>query len=162
MDDSTTQTQPQPTMEKTTTTEVAGDPKVTTTEKVSTTTDSAAVIALSPPKLPATAPAPDDDIRKNIAYMVILSEAGIIILGFCLLFFASNNLAKDTLTIIATLIGSVFGYKARDTGTVIGYLFGGSSGATSSRTALESKLQSKIPEVVKELPKEIEQAKEQS
>jgi len=84
-------------------------------------------------------PVADDAIRKQVAWAVISSDSSTCILVLILLFKYGGALSKDVLAIVATIIGTIIGYRARDTGTVIGYLFGSSSGSTAKSALLEKK-----------------------
>jgi hypothetical protein len=88
----------------------------------------------TPPEAPVVA---DDAIRKQVAWEVIASDAITCIVVLVALFKYGSLLSKDILPIAATIIGSIVGYRARDTGTVIGYLFGSSSGSTAKSAAYE-------------------------
>ena len=81
----------------------------------------------------------DDAIRKQVAWEVIASDSITCLVVLVALFKYGNLLSKDILPIAATIIGSIVGYRARDTGTVIGYLFGSSSGSTAKSALLENK-----------------------
>lgn len=74
--------------------------------------------------------APDDKIRREVARETLFSEGIVILAVLYLLFFKSMDLNKEQIAAVFSLIGTIVGYKARDTGTVIGYLFGSSSGST--------------------------------
>ena len=97
-------------------------PEVSPTPVVQTTTVSTAT--------GPTPPVPDDKIRREVARETLLSEGVVILAVLYLLFFKSGDLNKEQIAAVFSLIGTIIGYKARDTGTVIGYLFGSSSGST--------------------------------
>lgn len=79
----------------------------------------------------------DDAIRRQVAWAVIFNDGITAIAVLFLLFWFGGTLSKDVLVIVATMVGTIVGYRARDTGTVIGYLFGSSSGSTAKSALLE-------------------------
>ena len=79
----------------------------------------------------------DDLIRSRIAWAVIFNDGITCLAVMYFLFSLGGALPKDVLAIISTIVGGIVGYRARDTGTVIGYLFGSSSGSTAKSALLE-------------------------
>jgi hypothetical protein len=105
------------------------------TETTKATTEAAAAAVISPP--PAVVA--DDAIRTQIAWAIIGSDTITCAIIVWLLFKFGNGLSKDIITIVATMAGSIIGYRARDTGTVINYLFGSSSDSTAKSAMLGKK-----------------------
>ena len=95
----------------------------------------------------------DDSIRWYVAWAVIFNDGITCLAVLFVLFYYGGTLSKDVLAIASTIIGSIIGYRARDTGTVIGYLFGSSSGSTAKSALLEKASNPQITTVTTEQPK---------
>lgn len=78
----------------------------------------------------------DDEIRRKMGLFVLWSDGLTAIVVIGMLFLFSNYLAKETFGTVATLAGGIIGYRARDTSTVINYIFGSSSGSAQTRNEL--------------------------
>jgi hypothetical protein len=118
---------------------VAGVELPKPTLETTTETHKVEKVTGEPGQLPPPAVIADDAIRKEIARYVIFSDTITCLAILFFLFRYGNDLGKDVLAIIATIVGAIIGYRARDTGTVIGYEFGSSSGSTAKSAVLEKK-----------------------
>jgi hypothetical protein len=98
----------------------------TTVEKHEVTKTVGDAVQLPPPAVVA-----DDAIRFWLALATIIDDAVTCLVILVLLFLYGNAMSKDVLAIVGTIIGSIIGYRARDTATVMGYEFGSSSGSTA-------------------------------
>ena len=101
------------------------------TETVTASTEASAAAIISP--VPAAAA--DDNVRKIVAQEAIFTDFILAIAILYLLFYKGETVPAFT----AGIIGTIVGYKARDVGTVYGYLFGSSSGSTAKSVQLEKK-----------------------
>jgi hypothetical protein len=114
-------------------------PKPQPTVETVTETHKTETIKGEPSQLPPPAIVADDAIRTQIGRAIVASDAITCLVILVLLFRYGATLEKDVLAIVATIIGSIIGYRARDTGTVIGYLFGSSSGSTAKSAIMEKR-----------------------
>lgn len=106
--------------------------KLTETKETTKTTGNVVALQAVPP-----APVADDAIRRELARYVIFADSLTCAFVIFLLFRFGPTLPQSVMTIVATIIGTIIGYRSRDTGTVIGYLFGGSSGLTAKSASLD-------------------------
>ena len=110
------------------------------TAQTTTKTEKVEVITGPPVQPPPPQVVADDAIRTELARYTIASDFFTCIAILVLLFVYGNSLSKDVLAIIGTIIGSIIGYRARDTATVMGYEFGSSSGSTAKSAAAKDKI----------------------
>jgi len=109
------------------------------TAQTTTKTERTEVVTGPPGQAPPPAVIADDNIRKWIAQEAIITDFLLAMFILYLLFFQSSAVSKDVLPFATGAIGTIIGYKARDVGTVYGYLFGSSSGSTAKSAILEKK-----------------------
>jgi hypothetical protein len=107
-----------------------------TVEKTTETKETVKTIG-EPPPPPPPAVVADDGIRRELARELLLYDFGITALCLWLLFFHSALLPTGMLPFVTGLIGTIVGYRAADTKTVVQYDFGSSSGSTAKSALLE-------------------------